>query len=148
MESISVSSRLRDLLGDTACDILNGPFDATCHRVVYGAAPAAGRIENLSVTGSRPLSSAEVTALRQSLSDDATWRWDLITRHRPVPEVLFELVLGDLRAVFVLDRRGMKLGLLRDRTIHARDLNTGSPGARALAQIVESSDSTHGSEAK
>jgi hypothetical protein len=141
MQPINVSSRLREFLGESICEVLQEGCEAALHRVVYGAGPAADRIGLFSVAGRRALSPADVSALRESLFDDDTWEWEFITRHRPIPEVLFEFVREGRRAVFVFDRRGGKLGYLRDQEIRALDFDAGSPGIRIFNRLVDASDS-------
>jgi hypothetical protein len=143
MESENISSRLREFLGDAACDLLReGKFEATMHRVVYGAVKPTERIEPFSVSGARPLTPEEASILRDSLLDEATWRWDLITRHRPIPEVLFKLDGASQHAIFVLDRNGFKLGFLRNLEIRALDFDPESRGAQELSRIVDKSGAT------
>jgi hypothetical protein len=146
MKAMNISSRLREFLGEGVCEVLREGCEAVLHRVVYGAGQATDRIGPFSVTGKRVLSPADVSALCASLLDDDTWEWEVITRHRPIPEVMFELVRGGQRAVFVLDRRGGKLGFLRDQEILARDIDASSPGARILNQLVDAPDSATQSE--
>lgn len=146
MEEIVISDRLRELLGETACEILTGACEATAYRVVYGAAPEARRLGRFAVGASRGLSPDETAGLRHSLADDRTWEWEFTTRHLPIPEILFELVLGSRSAVFLLDRRGMKLGYLRDLEMIARDWVPASPGGQLLSRIADSIASTTGNE--
>jgi hypothetical protein len=141
MKPMNISSRLREFLGEGVCEVLREGCEAVLHRVVYGTGQATERIGLFSVTGKRVLSQADVSALCASLLDDDTWQWEFITRHRPIPEVMFELVNGGQRAVFVLDRRGGKLGFLRDQEILARDIDASSPGVRFLNQLVDAPDS-------
>jgi hypothetical protein len=141
MKPMNISSRLREFLGEGVCDVLGEGCEVVLYRVVYGAAQATDRIGPYAVTGKRTLSPADVAALRASLLDDDTWEWEVITRHRPIPEVMFEFVRGGQRAVFVLDRRGGKLGFLHGQEILARDFDASSPGVRFLNQLVDTPES-------
>lgn len=144
MESIKISARLREFLGDAVCDLLREKkLVASLHRVAYGAVQPTERMEPFAVSGTRALASKEASLLRACLLDETTWRWDRITRHRPIPEVLFKISCGSEHVVFVLDRRGVKLGFLRNREILARDIDPESKGAQEISRIVDQTHTPH-----
>ena len=138
MADIIISGILRDLLGENACEILSGACEATAYRVAYGAAPEAPRLGMFAVSSRSVLSPEETSGLCRCLTDDGTWEWEFVTRHLPIPEILIEFVLGNRSTVFLLDRRGMKLGYLRGREMIARDYVSGSPGGKLLSRIADS----------
>lgn len=144
MPPTPASNRLREWLGDETCALIADDFTATTHDVVYGGSVSVACIGPFGVGTSRQLDVNDTTRLRQSLLDDTTWRWDRITRHRAIPEVLIDLVHGDAHVVLVVDRRGAKLGVLRDDEILARDLATDSDGARVLSSLIDANAARSG----
>ncbi len=119
------------LIGDAALASLSGVQVVRVHAVARGTAPAA-RVAGIGVSRSVALDAAASDALRAALADDALWDLAAISRHRALPDTLFEL--GSV--VVALDRRGGKLGVVRGGLIPALDFQKSAAPTQVLFTVA------------
>lgn len=98
------------------------------------------RVDGIPVGRALTLGDADVALVRAALTDPATWRWDVSTRHRPLADTLFVLQGAVGRVLVGLDRRGGKLGVVKGGRLEVADIAPGSPGVGALVRFAERAD--------
>jgi hypothetical protein len=105
---------------------------------------ASGRVHGVPVGHGLDLTADEAGAVCAALLQPSTWRWDRTTRHRPLADTLIEVQSAEGLALVGLDRRGEKLGVLRDGQLHVADTAVDSAGARVLYSLAERAASVGG----
>ncbi len=115
-----------ELLGEDALEIVGSATATRVYEVRRGQ--DAARVHGIPVGPVLELPPEEVRAVCAALLDASTWRWDRITRHRPVADTLFEVEAPSGTALVGLDRRGGKLGVVRAGQLQVADVAPGSAG--------------------
>jgi hypothetical protein len=133
---VTTHDRLRELMGDDALRVVEGATKATRWEVVFDPEDSTRTLEGRLVRGAAPLTEAEVSTLREVLLDEATYVWELATRHRDIPLVAFELILGDDACAVFFDERGLKIRVAMNGRYGVRDVAAGSPGLFRIAALA------------
>jgi hypothetical protein len=130
------------LLGPAAAAALRTPNRGRVFAVARNS--PVERIDGIPVGPATELSAAELSELQAALLDPATWQWDVSTRHRPLADTLLEVTGPGGRVLVGLDRRGGKLGVVRDGRLHVADIAPNSPGTAILVRLAQRAVATEG----
>jgi len=136
-----MTDELERFLGEAGIKVLQTDGEAKLHPVVFDADNYERRIAPFLVGPGVALSAGDRAQIVAALTDESTWDWAQVSRHRAMPQHLIVLQGDDEEVVMAFDDRGQKLGFIRNGRVDALDFRNSATGIQALRAIVQTASS-------